>query len=219
MRSLATDKGINQSGRDRGGLQTRRRILDAALRLFSRDGFQGASVRGLAREAGLTEAALYYYFRSKREILLALYEERGFVAALDLLEQLPLAKLPLAEQLRRTAIASAGLWHENVDLLRVVLMEVLRGDKAARSVHQALMDRWRQGILHLLARYQEEGQLPAQVDLAALANAWVHLLFGAFVDRLLAITSDGRRRSSFLTPEFREYLQKAVARFARQALT
>ena len=43
----------------RGGHRTRRRILTAALRLFSRNGFHGTSIRGLARSVGLTEAAIW----------------------------------------------------------------------------------------------------------------------------------------------------------------
>ncbi len=129
----------------RGSDKTRRRILSAALRLFSRNGFQGTSIRGLARSVGLTEASIYYHFPSKRAIVGALYEERGITGALDELEHLP-GEVPLERQLVANALASAHLWDENADFLRVVIVEVLRGDKAARAVHHELMERWRRGI-------------------------------------------------------------------------
>jgi len=53
-------------------VDTRARILDAALRLFSRDGFQSSTVRDLAAAVGLTSAALYYHFPSKEACLEAL---------------------------------------------------------------------------------------------------------------------------------------------------
>jgi AcrR family transcriptional regulator len=47
-------------------------ILDAARRLAERDGARNLSLRGVAAEAGFAPAALYVYFRSKDELLLAL---------------------------------------------------------------------------------------------------------------------------------------------------
>src|SRR3990170_4555615 len=95
----------------RGGHRTRRRILAPPLQLFSRDGFHGASIRRLARAVGLTEAGIYYHFPSKRAIVGALYEQGGFIAALDELERRP-GHLPLDQQLIANALASARLWHE-----------------------------------------------------------------------------------------------------------
>jgi AcrR family transcriptional regulator len=52
---------------------TRERILDVALDLFARQGFDGTSLRQIAESLGLTKAALYYHFESKDDILLALH--------------------------------------------------------------------------------------------------------------------------------------------------
>jgi AcrR family transcriptional regulator len=51
---------------------TRTRILDAALDVFSEHGFDGSSLQQIADRLGLTKAALYYHFRSKDELLEAL---------------------------------------------------------------------------------------------------------------------------------------------------
>jgi AcrR family transcriptional regulator len=53
---------------------TRARILDAALDVFSETGFEGSSLQQIADRLDLTKAALYYYFRSKDELLQALVE-------------------------------------------------------------------------------------------------------------------------------------------------
>lgn len=50
----------------------RQRLLEAALRLFSRDGYEATSVAAIAREAGVSRATFYRHFRGKREVLLAL---------------------------------------------------------------------------------------------------------------------------------------------------
>ncbi len=52
---------------------TRQRILDVALDLFIEQGFDGTSLRQIAEQLGVTKAALYYYFESKDDILMALH--------------------------------------------------------------------------------------------------------------------------------------------------
>jgi len=51
---------------------TRTRILDAALELFSEQGFDGTTLQQIADRLGFTKAALYYHFRSKDDLLHAL---------------------------------------------------------------------------------------------------------------------------------------------------
>jgi AcrR family transcriptional regulator len=52
---------------------TRERILDVALDLFTEQGYDGTSLRQIAEQLGVTKAALYYHFESKGDILLALH--------------------------------------------------------------------------------------------------------------------------------------------------
>ncbi|HMK64084.1 MAG TPA: TetR/AcrR family transcriptional regulator [Acidimicrobiales bacterium] len=52
---------------------TRERILDVALDLFVEHGYDGTSLRQIAERLGITKAALYYYFASKDDILMALH--------------------------------------------------------------------------------------------------------------------------------------------------
>lgn len=58
------------SGRSPGA----QRVLAAALDLFSEHGFEGTSLQDIADRLGVTKAAVYYHFRSKDDLLLALVE-------------------------------------------------------------------------------------------------------------------------------------------------
>lgn len=51
---------------------TRRRMLDTAIDLFNRYSFAGTSLQLIADELGLTKAAIYYHFRTREQLLLAL---------------------------------------------------------------------------------------------------------------------------------------------------
>ncbi|MGC2162588.1 MAG: TetR family transcriptional regulator [Silvibacterium sp.] len=54
--------------------ETKARILEAALRIFRERGFERATMREIAAEAGVAVGAAYYYFESKDAIVMAFYE-------------------------------------------------------------------------------------------------------------------------------------------------
>jgi AcrR family transcriptional regulator len=53
---------------------TRKRLLDVAVALFIRHGFAGTSLQMIADELGFTKAAIYYHFRTRDELLVAVME-------------------------------------------------------------------------------------------------------------------------------------------------
>ncbi|WP_166904146.1 TetR/AcrR family transcriptional regulator [Mycobacterium sp. DL440] len=57
-----------------GPATTRRRMLDAAMQLFLTYSFAGTSLQMIADELGLTKAAIYYHFRTREQLLIALME-------------------------------------------------------------------------------------------------------------------------------------------------
>lgn len=62
-----TPRHRSEGGYARGD-ETRRRIIDAAIRLFGERGFEGASTREIARAAGVNAPALQYYFEGKEGV-------------------------------------------------------------------------------------------------------------------------------------------------------
>jgi len=78
-----------QTQRRPGNDDSRARILAAAERAFARDGFAGARTDAMAADAGVNKALLYYYFKSKEALYLAIIEQhlREFqVRALEVLD-------------------------------------------------------------------------------------------------------------------------------------
>src|SRR5262252_4212489 len=53
---------------------TSARILDVALDLFRRQGFEQTTMRGIAAEARVSLGSAYYYFESKEDLVMAFYE-------------------------------------------------------------------------------------------------------------------------------------------------
>ena len=54
---------------------TRARIQQVAVELFTEHGYEGTSLREIAERLGVTKAALYYHFRSKEDIIESLVED------------------------------------------------------------------------------------------------------------------------------------------------
>jgi len=63
--------------RDESTLNRRRKILDEATKLFYEQGYQKASLRDIAAKVGITQAAIYYHFKNKEEILFNIIEEKS----------------------------------------------------------------------------------------------------------------------------------------------
>ena len=56
---------------------TRRKLIDAALRIFARDGFEAARLEDIAKESGHTRGAFYANFDTKEDLFLALLGTEG----------------------------------------------------------------------------------------------------------------------------------------------
>ncbi len=210
----ATTKSSIPSKRDstvrrtRGGPHTRKQILDASLRLFSERGFARTTVRDIARAAGITDAAIYYHFQSKRDLLEALVEERGFVASLQELERVA-ADLPLQETLLWMARGAINIMDENRDFLRLIIMEGLGGDDSALEQYHRLVDLWESALSAVLQRYAKKGELSRNAP-EATARQIIYLILMAFQDTLL-----GRHLRAAAAPEER---RQALADFASDSL-
>jgi AcrR family transcriptional regulator len=168
----------------RRGPLTRKQILDAALRLFSERGFARTSVRDIARAAGITDAAIYYHFTSKRDLFEALFEERGITPALSQLEQATISQ-PLLETLTTIALAALGIMQRNKDFMKVLLSEAMSDDPVASEDYRLVTERWRNAEARILREFVGRGDLP-QVDVDVCARQLVVLSVGPFMDELMA---------------------------------
>src|SRR3954468_13618000 len=60
-----------RAGRRPGQTETREKILDAARHRFAELGYDGATIRGIAADAGVNAALLHHFFGSKQELFAA----------------------------------------------------------------------------------------------------------------------------------------------------
>ncbi|HXK34700.1 MAG TPA: helix-turn-helix domain-containing protein [Dehalococcoidia bacterium] len=169
--------------RVRRGPLTRKQILDASLRLFSEKGFARTSVRDIAQAAGITDAAIYYHFASKRELFEALIEERGFTQALENLERAEIVVGP-REAIPLLATLALEFIYQNRDLMKVMMVEAMAEDPVAAEEYRVLVERWERAEARIMRHYAEQGLLRTEaVD--ELAKQLVVTVIGAFADHLM----------------------------------
>jgi AcrR family transcriptional regulator len=188
--------------------QTRQHILDASMHLFSRHGYPKTTVREIAREAGITDAAIYYHFRTKEDVLHALVN-------IELVSQTgddELRQLASLHQVVRSITESAvDVVDLNRDLLRIILREALAGDPAAICRYHQLVDGWESRIAAHLRPFEGRGTLECGTS-NHLGRQIVYTIVMAVEDYLLF-----RRRGTSSSPaerreDLRAFLRSASAR-------
>ena len=150
--------------------QKRRVILDAAVRVFARQGFHTSRVADIADEAGVAYGLVYHYFSSKEEILDTLFQERwdlmlAAISEADAEQAEPRAKLQ--------AIADFIIdsYRYDPDLMKVIIVEVTRAANTFGRTHLARIREAYEQIAGIVARAQADGVFRDEIDppFAALA--------------------------------------------------
>jgi len=160
-----------------GGDDKRKAILDAAVRVFARQGYDASPVGDVAKEAGVAYGLVYHYFGSKEAVLEAVFREQWgrLLAAVEVAEGMGQTA---PEQLELVVKIVLRTWRDDPDLVRLLVREI------TRSPHiQDELDEIGQAFASLeriIRRGQEEGSFRAELD-ARLA-AW--MLYGALEEVL-----------------------------------
>ena len=158
-----TDRSIgrDRTGRQSGGEEKRQLILDAAVRVFARDGYHTSRVGDIAEEAGIAHGLLYHYFSSKDEVLATVFRE-NWSAMLEAFSHVEQSDEPADEQLRGIAKILLRSWRNDPGLVTVMVREV------ARTPHlQGQVDEIREGFLtiqRVIERGQAQGVFRPELD-------------------------------------------------------
>ena len=157
---------------DRAGASEdkRRLILDAAVRVFAREGYHDSRVGDIAAEAGVAYGLVYHYFRSKDEVLDTLFLERWNVL-LDVIRDLDGQDLAPREKLRAIASFIVDSYRHDPDLMKVIIVEVTRAANSFGQTHLAKIREAYALIADIVAKAQEEGVFKDTVtpEFAAMA--------------------------------------------------
>lgn len=152
------------------GDESRRRILDAAEKLFAERGVADTSFAAIQREAGISRGSIPWHFTNKHGLLLAIVDRAMLMTEFD--EIRGHGEAGLRELVERSLELSQ---RPQAILLTALLGESFREDSATHERYRHWHDRCRRTIARLLDEWRDELELPDGVDVDSLAA----VLFGA----------------------------------------
>jgi TetR/AcrR family fatty acid metabolism transcriptional regulator len=148
----------------------RRVILDAAVRVFARQGFHAARVSDIADEAGVAYGLVYHYFASKDEVLDTLFLERWEVM-LQAIRDVDAEPVPARAKLHAIASFVVESYRHDPDLMKVIIVEVTRAANTFGQTHLAQIREAYALIAAIVRKAQADGSFRDAVspEFAALA--------------------------------------------------
>src|SRR5436190_833844 len=173
------DRPVGQPSMNRS-VDKRRLILDAAVRVFARQGFHQSRVSDIADEAGVAYGLVYHYFGSKDDVLDTLFLERWklLLAAIAEIDGQP---LPARAKLEAIASFIVESYRHEPELMKVIIVEVTR---AANTFGQTHLPEIRQAydlVDEIVSDAQEAGEFRDDVD-----PSFAAMLFYGAIEQLLS---------------------------------
>jgi TetR/AcrR family transcriptional regulator, fatty acid metabolism regulator protein len=156
-----TDRSIAQE-------EKRRQILDAAVRVFARSGYHSCRVGDITEEAGVAHGLLYHYFKSKDEVLEAVFRD-AWGDVLEAFRGIEASDEKPREQLGHVAAILLRSWRRDPDLVRVLVREIGRSPQVQTKVDE--LGQAFTTIERIVARGQRDGTF--RTDLDARLLSWI----------------------------------------------
>jgi TetR/AcrR family transcriptional regulator, fatty acid metabolism regulator protein len=182
-------------------IDKRRQILDAAIRVFARQGFHSTRVSDIADEAGVAYGLVYHYFKSKEEVLNELFTERWslLLAAID---EADADSRPPRAKLETVAAFIIESYRHDPELMKVIIVEVTRAANSFGQTHLREIRRAYDSIARIVEEGQESGAFRSDIDPAfasmSFYGAIEQLLSGWIFDLIPAADSDFAKAKDFV---------------------
>jgi len=178
------------SMRQEQAAETRRSLLNAALKLFAEKGYSATPVRDINQTAGVADGLLYHYFpKGKKELLQVLVTEKVVeLRALLRSGAEGLDDLPLDEALEQVFLNWFQIFQEHADVIRILLKE----NKNMRIVEQDSLaeilcggDQW---FVAFLRKRAQTGEI-REIDYTSAAEVTGSVVYSFFFSVLTGIGS------------------------------
>jgi TetR/AcrR family fatty acid metabolism transcriptional regulator len=195
--------GRSAISREKAVPDKRRLILDAAVRVFARQGFHACRVSDIADEAGVAYGLVYHYFASKDEVLDTLFLERWNVM-LELIREVDAEPLPVRDKLRAIASFIVDSYHHDPDLMKVIIVEVTRAANSFGQTHLGEIRAAYELIGEIVTKAQAEGVFRPDIEARFAAMAFygaIEQLLTGWIFGLLPQGEEQFERAKWLVVE------------------
>ncbi|MFQ5902423.1 MAG: TetR/AcrR family transcriptional regulator [Candidatus Binatia bacterium] len=159
--------------------ERRKKIVDAALRVFSSKGFRGATTKEIARAAGINEVTLFRYFGNKENLFSEVFEHHSLFPTLR--ELIPRSRDESYEKVM-TGLAARimEILSKRKDLIRLVLFESYQYPDQGVMFFQQIYSKIFQPLGEYLEEKKRSGKI-GEIDPELAARAFLGMFFSFFV--------------------------------------
>ena len=187
-----------------GGVDKRRLILDAAIRVFARRGFHACRVSDVADEAGVAYGLVYHYFDSKEEILNTLFQER-WQLMLDAIVEIDRSNDASArDKLYLVASFIIDSYRHEPDLMKVIIVEVTRAANSFGREHLETIRKAYGLIADIVEQARQDGSFKADISAEFAAMCFygaIEQLLSGWIFGIIPETEEGFERAKALVVE------------------
>lgn len=170
------------SRKERERLRRREEIINAAEKVFARDGYENASMNEIAKNADFSKRTLYQYFENKKDLYLTV-ALRLYRSLLTYFENLSFNQTTGYERIKEVFVAYYQFYKENESIFRIIydigkvrqkttnpkLNEFLKVDEVVFKNLQSL-----------IISGQKDGSISKNLDAVLVARSLIFLLTGFF---------------------------------------
>lgn len=160
--------------------ERRRQILDAAVKVFAREGFHATRVADIADEADVAYGLVYHYFSSKENVLNELFTQRWSLL-IEAIEQTGQDTLSPREKLSVVAGFIIDSYRYDPELMKVIIVEVTRAANSFGRTHLDQINDAYVGIARIVAEGQAKGDFREDID-----PVFATMLFYGAIEQLLS---------------------------------
>ena len=155
--------------RQQQALARRKQILETALRLFARQGFDGTPTKQIAQEAGIAEGLIFHYFPTKEHLLTEMLETQHSYRG-ELRGMLDSAEdRPAAEVLHQLATGSLARFRREAEITLVMFSTAQTNPKVGEVLRRLIAEEGVAGLSIYLRKRIGAGELRADLSVESSA--------------------------------------------------
>lgn len=132
------------------------KIVQAAIRVFARNGFYNSKIAEIAKEANVADGTIYLYFNNKYDILITIFEEEIGKIIARVKQEMARIDDP-KEKLSRFAQIHLSLVEENRDLAEVIQVELRQSSKFMKEYRNKKFAEYLNIISQIVRQGQAQG--------------------------------------------------------------
>ncbi len=168
-------------------LKSRRetQITRAAYEIIAKNGYENITVQDIADHAGFSKGIVYYYFKSKDDMMVSLFD--SIIAVIDKrFAEVRKESSGPEEQLRNVIEISLDIVHEHMEFYRVIMVfwTQINHKEFIKEINAKLFSHWRREIEKILEMGISRGVFKADLVLQSTSSFVIAAVLGASLQHI-----------------------------------